>query len=149
MIKCTEKSLTDVARVDAYPVGSVGCKFPLFVPVLVAGASDVTLPNISAAVSIPFSSGSLKVKDAFDLDVSMNHHTVTLEFDCDASSASALSVIEALSMEPHEIVITYFGGVRRLIRTDDTAYKFAFEEGDGVKNCTMTLVNGQGLVLLS
>lgn len=148
MTKCTEKSLTDVARVDAYPVGSISYKFPLFVPVLVAGTSDITMPDLSSAVSIPFSSGSLKVKDAFDLDVSQSHHTVTLEFDCDASSNSALSILPFLQNIPHEIVITYFGGVRRLIRTDDTAYKFSFEEGDGVKNCSMTLVNGQGLLLL-
>lgn len=145
MEKCFERVGGSVARVDAYPVGGISVTIPNYVRILTAKSSSVKYSGLP--IRIPFSSRTMKITDQNADGVNGFTHTIGLEWET-SSDEYALSCVDALQNNAHDLLVTYFGGTKKVIRTDETSYKFTFREEDGALKCSMSLVNGQGLILL-
>lgn len=145
MSKCSESDYGSIARVEAYPVDGISMAVPVYVRTLSVQSRDVTFSGTS--LRIPFKSGTMKVTDQNADAVNGFTHTVSAEWEM-TPDGEGLSLAEALQDSAHELLITYFGGARKIVRTDSTAYRFTFHEEDGTMKCSMSMVNGQGLTLL-
>lgn len=139
---CVELSLDTIAAVYAFPVGTLAFDSPVYVRTATPSQSN----DYASGYRIPMDVKSFKYADKVDAKVYGRVHSITLQWDSNPKRISDLSTFYAMESTAHEIVILFFGGHRRIIRTDPDAYRFAFPEQDGQYKCSMTLTNGQGLI---
>lgn len=148
MITCKEHDLSKIARIDAYVTGSLNYGCPVFV-VNPAVPSDQLFNGMPPSMPVSFSGDSVKCVEKTNVSYAGYTHEVSLSWETQALTESDYDGLLTLQLTPHDFVITYFGGVQRVIRTDSTAYRFIFDDDNGTMKCAATLVNGQGLTLVT
>lgn len=139
---CVELSLDNIAAVYAFPVGQLAFDSPVYARTATPSPSN----DYASGYRIPMSVKSFKYSDKVDSKVYGRVHAISLQWDSNPTRISDLSTFYDMESTAYEIVILFFGGHRRIIRTDPDAYAFSFPEQDGLYKCSMTLTNGQGLI---
>lgn len=145
-MSCTEHDLSKLASIIAYPCGDLSFSAPVFALAPVQDGSPV--PNGKTGMKLNFTRDSAKCSDRTGVAVNGYVHTVTLEWDTQGMADSDYNQFVALQNTPHEFILTFFGGLKKAVRTDLTSYQFVFNDDNGTMKCSATLVNGQGLTLI-
>ena len=141
MTICTE-NLSRVRSIIAYPVGVIDAPFPIYSQ---QNCCDLSVVPIEPGMLIRFMKDTLKCANSVDMSLAGIAHTIQVEWDAIPSTKQDYDNLIKLQNVPHELVLTYLGGQKKIIRTDDLPYRFVYEQQDGVTRCRMTLVNGQGM----
>ena len=144
---CIEHDLSQLAAIEAYELGSLKFASPVFLMAPTVMATEL-VPKGVKGTRIFFSHESAKCTDKTSVNVCGYTHEVTLDWEMIANNEDLLSLLITLQNTPHEFVLRYFGGVRKVIRTDRTSYRFTFNDDNGTMKCSTTLVNGQGLTFV-
>mgnify|MGYP004665116045 CR=1 FL=1 len=144
MKKCLETDFKNVARIEAYVQGKIEFDFPLYVNQLYIDVDKLSLPN--EVKIIPFMPGTVNATEKSDVSVSGFSHIVSVEWEAKGSGKDLLDLLVSLQTYPHELVFTFIGGTKKIVRTDDILYSFVFQYDNGKTKCSMTLVNGQGVI---
>lgn len=140
---CKEHDFSQVASILAVPVGTLDFYSPVFATTPYADAKDFSVPQ--DAIQIKFNRDTIKCSDKNSTGVHGFVHEVSLEWDFVYQDAKDYDDLVTLQYLAHEFIINYFGGAQKVIRTDETAYMFLFNDDNGVMKCSATLNNGQGL----
>ena len=150
-MNCIEHDLSKLASIMAYPCGDLAFSAPVFSLAPVQNGSPVPSTAESSApagTKINFIRDTAKCSDRTNVSVAGYVHTVTLEWETQGVDDSDYSKFVTLQNIPHEFILTFFGGLKKAIRTDQTSYQFIFNEDNGTMKCSATLINGQGLTLI-
>lgn len=144
MKKCLETDFRNVARIEAYAQGKIEFDFPLYVNQLYVDGDKLSLPNEKKRIY--FIPDTLNVADKSDISVSGFSHVVSVEWETKFSGKELFDLLVSLQTSPHELVFTFIGGTKKIVRTDDILYSFVSQYDNGKTKCSMTLVNGQGII---
>ena len=144
MNKCKEFDFSKVADIQAFPVGTL--KLPPVYSIVPSLAYNTINPNNVQGTHIRFVKDSLKCSENMSTDVRTFIHTVSLEFGLRVSGSEDVNMLTTLLLRPHDVLVTYLGGTRKLIRTSSSGYQFSYNEDNGHTKCSFTLTNAQGLV---
>lgn len=144
-MSCIEHDLSQVARIEAFPVGALKFNSPVFALVPTVSGLNTT----DGKVVISCENKTVKLQEKTSVSVAGYVHEVSLEWETVTETEADYKSLVDLQQSPHEFVIYYFGGLRKVIRTDSSAYQFIFDDVDGKMKCRATLVNGQGLTLIT
>lgn len=139
---CNELNLENISCIYAFPVGTLAFDSPVYART----ATPSSRNYYDNGYRIPMLPKSVKYADKVDRKVYGVVHAVTLQWDTNPKRISDLSTFYDMESNAYEIVIQFFVGHKRIIRTDPDAYQFSFQEQDGTYKCSMTLTNGQGLI---
>ena len=145
---CKEHDLSKLAAIEAYEIGTLQFASPVYV-IIPTVKSDKLVPEGASGTKISFIRDTAKCVDKSSVSVYGYTHEVSLDWETEADDADMYNLLIKLQNTPHEFVLTYFGGLRRVIRTDYAPYKFMFNDDNGTMKCSATLVNGQGLTLVN
>lgn len=148
-MNCIEHDLSKLASIIAYPCGDLKFAAPVFALATVQDGSPVPAGSgAPAGTRISFTRDTAKCSDHTNVSVAGYVHTLSLEWETQGVSPEDYDQFVRLQQIPHEFILTFFGGLRKALRTDPTSYQFIFNEDNGTMKCSATLINGQGLTLI-
>ena len=145
MQNCVEHDLSKLAGIIAYPCGTLGFTSPVYV---LDPVQSPTGEDSDSRFRVRFTRDTAKCTDRNTASVAGYLHTVTLEWETQGVEQADFDQYVGLQNTPHEFVLHFFGGLRKVIRTAPTSYQFLFNEDNGTMKCSVTLINGQGLTLI-
>lgn len=142
MQDCLFNGFYSVSHIQAFRVGELLFDAPVFARVSQPGSRN----DYSRGKRIPLLAKTFKYADKVATTAAGRIHSVSMTWESTVAHISDISVFNELELYPHDIVIHYLSGYSRIVRTDEDAYAFAYEEQDGSYKCTLKLTNGQGLI---
>ena len=145
MNTCIEHDFSQVATIHVFRKAYTEVEMPIY-------CNDPRIPSVSSdygySYKLKYDRESVKCMDKQQRSVGAYVHTVTLSWEQDAATEDDYNMLLSMRQHPHEVLITYFGGQRRFVRTDATAYAFDYDIDNGTCKCQLTLVSGQGLCMV-
>lgn len=149
---CLEHDLSKLASITAFPCGDLVFSAPVYVLAPVQNGSPIPAATEGkpspSGTKIKFIHDTTKCTDRTSVATSGYTHAVSLEWETYGLTEADYSLFVTLQNTPHEFLLTFLGGLQKVIRTDATSYQFIFNEDNGTMKCAATLINGQGLTLI-
>lgn len=138
--RCVEHDLSKIARIEVLLGHFVDT--PVYLQHLTVKASELNLTE--GLITIPFIRSTAKLEEKRDENVNGIVSTINLTWEWQPMCQGDYDWLKTLQNNPHELLIKYFGGSRRIVRTSPEMYWFTFSDENGNCKCKMTLGNGQG-----